>query len=547
MPENQTEIFNIRNLTVVKSPETTEVFNIQGTPLGNINNLRHEFRQLIEEALSSATPAYKLDTTSPTGSFLLTQIIENPQYRHIPEKTKKLLTFLQENKLPVKLVPNKEPTLEGCDEAVTKREHAIPARENPFLPDELKTIIFKCGKTNPKYLAVHCRGNREIDTDKIQEIAKDKFKLSNKQAKYLKVISEEELDSKFSLEKGRVTPFIKEGIDLQIFDSDCIKSYGMPMTTNANDPNWSTQFECDKLIPALAKTQEVEIADIAKGGPSEVLSIIDQYRNTILGIVEYGSESSNEFYRLVTHYITRRLNSLHETKPDGEKIPFQPAGSFTELQTERTNHSSQLENIMEASFHSTEVERLLKRLINKLSTETNLIAVPCNILPHYLPESNGTKIISYPKATEIQIQKELEQSPQNSFLFLGGKSVSQNKTSIYQNQLPPEILEQSTFLNNEEAETIRKSMLKLNNGNEKEATQLLFEVLKNHLDQKTIVIASTSLSSLFQKTGKLLKLRHLHPKHWLTAYRINKKAKIDTMDAYAHLTANTIMPHPQPH
>ncbi len=296
----------------------------------------------------------KYNRNSDAGKYMFDKAVEDPRYRVLPNEVENLLQFLQKYNLPVYIVPNKSFTLDGCEGASAEREYTIPAQENSFLPNELKTLLMGYGKgDNKKFIALHCRGNRKIDIEKVKNLLITQFKNSNKEAKSLKFVSPEKLATEFGLQKGTVTPFLKKESLIQLFDSDCLDSYGMPMTTNATHPEWSTQFDGKELVRALQrnkKDQNIITADIVEGERSDVLEAITAFKNEILGIIEYGFDATILFRQLLKKYTDNIEDNLKETDLEGEStIPFQRAGSFTELQSITLGHSAKLEEVMDST------------------------------------------------------------------------------------------------------------------------------------------------------------------------------------------------------
>ncbi len=133
----------------------------------------------------------------------------------------------------------------GCWDAVNKRVRLGHSKIPIFC--ELKSNFGFIIKNNKKeYLLVHCRGNQEIDYDKVNKIIG---------AEYQRIEDETELGNLSNSGFGLVNPFL--GLDrpdiLQIFDESLVTQNFIPYTmmTNASHRRWGIEFKPDELINSL--------------------------------------------------------------------------------------------------------------------------------------------------------------------------------------------------------------------------------------------------------------------------------------------------------
>ncbi|MCK4734555.1 MAG: aspartate/glutamate racemase family protein [Methanophagales archaeon] len=133
----------------------------------------------------------------------------------------------------------------GCWDAVNKRVRLGHSKIPIFC--ELKSNFgFSINNNKKKYMMVHCRGNQEIDYEKVNKIIG---------AEYQRIEDEIELEHLSNSGFGLVNPFL--GFDrpdiLQIFDKSLITQNFIPYTmmTNASHRRWGIEFKPDELIDSL--------------------------------------------------------------------------------------------------------------------------------------------------------------------------------------------------------------------------------------------------------------------------------------------------------
>ena len=133
---------------------------------------------------------------------------------------------------------------QGCWDAALKRNRL--GHSNIPIFCELKSILgFVIKDNKKKYVIVHCRGNQEIDKEKVNKIIG---------AKCQKIKNKTELKN-LGLGFGLINPFL--GFDrpdiLQIFDESLLTQNFIPYTmmTNASHSRWGVEFKLDELIDSL--------------------------------------------------------------------------------------------------------------------------------------------------------------------------------------------------------------------------------------------------------------------------------------------------------
>lgn len=492
---------------------------------------------------SNSRKLLELDLTSTLGKFIFRKYLQDDSYRKIPEPVQDVISYITELRLPVVLGPNIKPTLEGCYDAAKVRKHLVNAQEYMPIYDELKSILFLIGKGDKQYYVVsHCRGNREFDEKKISLFLKERFQLSGKQAKYVKLLGNEELQDKFLLEKGRVTPFIpttmvNEAPVIHIFDSDCMRSYGMPMMTNANHSDWATEFVGEDLINCFVQLNPNRyfVHQIVRGETSGTLDSLSKYNAKVLGVVEYGLPAATIFRSKLNQYSKEYMLNLEEyagKDSEEEYIKLVHAGTFSEF-SQYAISSPEFEKVMEPDLYGSVVTDKLSETINKFEYGgCNIIAVPCNILPHYI--SSNTSVLSI----TVAVEKALSIKKGNG-LFLGGRSVNDLARSIYRNKFVKDINERLTYLSLDEAEAIDEAMMAVNIGDNEQANRKMFDVLSSYVGNiDFLVVASTSLSVFLSQQSSILDSEYINDisKHGIVS-DINNLEIIDTLSAYAEYCA----------
>jgi|GEM_PF-5198410 len=495
------------------------------------------------EKTNSLDKVAEFDLTSTLGKYIYKKYIQEPQYRQIPKSVNDIIEYITFHQLPVVLGPNrlKLVSSKGCYDASKVRKHLVNAQEFMPIYDELKSILFIIGRHEKQYyVATHCRGNRVIDEKKLSLFLKEKFHLSNNRAKYISMVKEADLNNQFSLKKGRVTPFFKNSMVnnkpvLHIFDSDCLKSYGMPMMTNANHDGWATEFVCSDLIDRFIKINPKKyfVHHITKGQPSSVLASLSRYHEKVLGVIEYGLPAATMFRSSLNKFSKKHMLNLAEpTGKDDEHIKLVHAGTFSEF-SQHSISSPEFEKVMEPDLYGNSIRLKISETIKKLENSgCNIIAIPCNILPHYT--NSNKKVLSITKAVEKAILKKSGYG-----LILGGRSVNDNTRSIYKNKFESDINNRIIYLSIEEAQSIDEAMMAVNIGDNKRANEIMYKVLSPYANKiHFIVIASTSLSVFFKDKGSLIgsEFNDNPPEPGILKH-INNLSILDTLSIYAEYCA----------
>jgi len=503
--------------------------------------------------------------------FVDHQAEQDARYKNIPAKTQQVIDWCETNQLPVFFGPNTAHTLEGCEEAVLVRDRIIAAQESVPVYDELKTLLWtlkSAGQNNRPgetlFVATHIRGNRLIGIEALKDWLKVEgqeklgLEFSNKSLKNMHFVSDEALKAKFGLEKGQVTPWIEAQRDefsddtkgariIHIFDTDCSKTFGMGMTTNAHDGDWATEFDCAQVIAALQKQSPDTVfeASIVDGNLSITLDRVHRYQKRVMGILEYGIEATMLFRSRFEGYRKQQLSQLTEPfyQRDSkgnivtQDLSLEMAGTFSEPSC-KTASDTKLERVMRPDLYAPEIQQRVNHLVRDLVAQgANTIMIPCNILPKYITEMFSTFNVRILRMDRALWQKFGDESidPETSF-FLGGSSVHHPDLSIYK-----PLQSKSIEVSEDDRKKIDLAMMRINNHSFREADEILFEVLKHRTDIRTLVLCATSFSVAFAQRGVILDPENFSSEQQEEVNRINHLISIDTLDVYAQYCAERML------
>lgn len=184
--------------------------------------------------------------------------------RQVPLAVERTVGFL--SRLGVWWAPSRNHEAFSCRDAARKRQRL--GHEGIELWNELKSYFgrFRNASGSLQYFLAHCRGDREIDLDRLSEALQSDGEVDR--------VEDEELQ-KLGLRYGLVNPFESWQMSnyemdgrlltapvLQIFDRELETPIGVPgtMMTNAGDLTWAIEFDVTEFIK---KVDNVLVADIA--------------------------------------------------------------------------------------------------------------------------------------------------------------------------------------------------------------------------------------------------------------------------------------------
>ena len=156
----------------------------------------------------------------------------------VPEAVKQCADFLRELGIWHKFSRN-DP-VSSCQDAAHRRTRL--GHKGYHLRDELKTF---CGRFlefgNYRYFLAHCRGDRELDFERVRKAL---FIDSN-----IERVAAEDLAAQFNTAYGTVNPFVREQV-IQVFDNELNQILGVPGTvmTNAGERTWAVEFYVREFV-----------------------------------------------------------------------------------------------------------------------------------------------------------------------------------------------------------------------------------------------------------------------------------------------------------
>jgi aspartate racemase len=327
-----------------------------------------------------------------------------------PESVKKIIEFVKEKKLWYCITKNHEAMGKnlsgmGCAGAAKNRNRL--GKTGIPVCDELKSNIgYYISGTDKVYILIHCRGNQELDLQKVKKVLGYEF------------IHLQNLGSTFNCEFGLVNPFffgeffpeIK-----QLFDKSLIEDFFPPYTvmTNAGDKNWGIEINVKELIKILKITQ---INDIIT---EDSKIIIKKHK---IGILTGNGPESGIF-------LWQKINENIRNEFDKEflgDLSFPPV--FVESLPE-------MGLSMELSIRESETWKVVEDGISTLCKNgATIIGIACNTTQFFskqikkICENYHAEFISMTDAVDSYLTK----NKINNFDFLGIKFVTDfNKWSDY--------------------------------------------------------------------------------------------------------------------
>lgn len=282
----------------------------------------------------------------------------------------------------------------SCRDAANKRNRL--GHIGISLNDELKSFLgrYEDQQGNTRLGLVHCRGNAQIDLDKVRKVL-------GIDGHFQRLDDSEiaELAVSFNLDYGLVNPFQwGNGFNnlpvIQIFDIQTQQDRGLPhtMMTNAGDFTWGVEFNCRELAQALPEN-EVLIADVA------LHKDIIQPQYTPIGIITGNSPDSGiEFWQQINSKIQTRYK--HYFNGDLSYPPvFVQSLPGMGLSMELDAREPQVWNIIAPAVK------------NLCEQGAKIITLACNTTPYFAPqireicEQYGAKFISIADAVKHHLQE----------------------------------------------------------------------------------------------------------------------------------------------
>lgn len=401
----------------------------------------------------------------------------------LPEKVKRTIDFFTSHNFWFNLTRNLE--AHSCRDAVNKRKRlghtGIPLRH------ELKSFFGKFinAAGNEQFVVLHCRGNQELNFDKVNEVLKAKSEVTR--------LSDEELAQLFELDYGLINPFTLDPLFLglpllQVFD-ESIKKINKPpytMMTNAGGLTWGIEF---KPIQLLESIQHSIVADIIRIDNYNNANI--NFRKQIIGIITGNApESGILLWQRINQIIRKNLgdNFFGDISFPGviiESIPDMGLSMELDLREQET------------------WETLKNSIISLCQRGATIICIACNTTQYFTPEIR--KITSQYKARFISIPEVtlnyLKKKKIKEFAFLGVKYVTEldKKWSAFKGLRKFKV----ETLSEESIKQIHDLAFKVKQeGITGAGINKLRDLLNASTKSKTIVIALTELSILLETQKK---------------------------------------------
>jgi aspartate/glutamate racemase/ribosomal protein S18 acetylase RimI-like enzyme len=409
-----------------------------------------------------------------------------------PKKVEENVNFLNSKNIWFKLEDNVK--VISCLEAAANRKRLGHIGIPVF--DELKTELgyfINKDKKKEKVL-VHCRGNQKIDRLKISSILN---------AKYQRLESKEYI-------KGLINPFGEEFRNLlQIFDSSIVKTFQPPYTmmTNAGHFNFAVEFDPLALINNL---ENVLVKDIIRR---------ENYRNYKrhkIGILTgNGPDSGMLLWKKINESVKEQLD---------DRLGYAFSGDLTYPEVTIESIPEMGESMQLEDRYKVTEKTVLKSIINLCNNGATLICIACNTTQCFKKQIkevcmlHGVHFISMVDVLEEYLVREKIKS----FDFIGiSHVVDFEKFSAFkslQKQFSIRIPEKRILEKIEKIAFEAKKDLRNN-----AAAQPLRDLLKQHAENKTIVVALTEISTVLNYHTRLVQSINIIDTLQLTANHIAKK------------------------
>jgi len=398
----------------------------------------------------------------------------------LPIGVKKTIDFFEENGLWFQLSRNFE--ARSCRDAAYKRNRlghmGIP------LHDELKSFMgtYKNESGENQIVMFHCRGNQELDMDKVKLALKTKFDVTR--------LSGEEMQAEFGLEYGIVNPFtiyttFHSNSVVQVFDTTIFENILPPYTmmTNSGDLTWAVEFNPGELFKSMRESIAADIIDIEN---SEPLPVIKHKIGIITG---NAPDSGIHLWQEINKFIREAM---------GEK--FQGDISYPPVLVESIPEMG-LSMELDKRYAATE-KSILKTVTMMIEEGATIICLACNTTQYFGPlikeicDHKGVSFISIPEVTLDYIKR----NGIKDFAFLGIKYVTDfEKWSAFKElkNYQVEFLDELTLKKIDDLAYIVKQ-----GGTTEKGTNKLRDLLNQTVKSDIVIIALTELSILFKTRTK---------------------------------------------
>ncbi len=327
--------------------------------------------------------------------------------KDLPEEVKKVIDFFDSHNLWFQLSRNLDAG--SCKDAANKRNRlghtGIP------LKHELKSFLgkFTDNRGIEKFIGIHCRGNQELDFNKINSIL-------NTTSGVIRLTDKEILRLLFSTSYGLVNPFSLDGKNsdipiVQVFDKSLERNKISPYTmmTNAGDLTWGIEF---KPVQVISVIQNCRVEDIVDNNSS---SQIDIGREKVkIGIITGNAPDSGILlWKQINQRVREKLNSNFY----GDiSLPHVIVVSIPDM-----GLSMELDSREEETW-----EALKSGIVSLCQQGVKILCIACNTTQYFTPRIRditseyGAKFISIPEVTLDHIKNENIRE----FAFLGVKYVT---------------------------------------------------------------------------------------------------------------------------
>lgn len=332
----------------------------------------------------------------------------------MPKKVMELKDIFLKEKIWFKITNNHDDQEAWtCRDAIQKRVR-LGHDKIPLLC-ELKTRLgYIKDKGQKKYVMVHCRGNQELDTDKIEKAAGGKIHDVNNEAKIEALYGSKLPPPKSKNGKdyppgfGLINPFwgFSRPDIIQIFDDSLIEQSFIPYTmmTNASHRCWAVEFKPKELIDRLPNATLGDIVD-------DKTKFFE--KEPKIGIITGNAPDSGILlWKQINHFVMEKSNFCGDIS-----TPYVSVRSIPEMGLS-----------MELDTRETETWEALRESIISLCEEgVRILCIACNTTQYFTPRireitsSYGAQFISIPEVTLAHLEKKKI----DEFIFLGVKYVTE--------------------------------------------------------------------------------------------------------------------------
>jgi len=403
--------------------------------------------------------------------------------KELPAKVKKTIIFFKSHDLWFNLSRNLE--ARSCRDAANKRNRlghtGIP------LKHELKSFFgkFTNAAGNEQFVVLHCKGNQELDFDKIKRVLNAKGEVHR--------LTDEELANLFELDYGVVNPFTLDPLFLntpllQVFDRSIEENHIPPYTmmTNAGDLTWAIEFKPLQLIDAILHSR---VENIIYNSNSKNKGKTIGYPK--VGIITGNAPESGILLWGKTNQIIRK--KMATTFYGDISFPYVMVESIPDMGLS-----------MELDLREQETWQALRNgIISLCHRGATILCIACNTTQYFIPKIRDitrqykAKFISIPEVTFNYLKKENIKG----FAFLGVKYVTEldKKWSAFKDLRKFKV----ETLSEESINQIHELAFKVKQeGITGAGINKLRDLMDSATKSKNIVIALTELSILLDNQKK---------------------------------------------